>query len=233
MSDTRPPEEWTEPDSVLPGSNGESDQPNASGVTSGNGLNRPGNGRHRSEPARPAREIDIDAFCRGERFEIVLEQFGPLIHSVAHSYAVDGDEEEDLYQEACIRIYEGRHTFRDGSLSVWIYRTADRSCRNWVRARSSRQAATERYSAANPNGLLASGAPSNPWKHMLRLEENARLNRALVRLGRRQVHAFVLTQVEGYSAREAARIMGAKVSTVRSHVRHAKEKLREYLEEGK
>lgn len=184
-----------------------------------------------AEPASPNREIDIGAFRRGEGFETVLEQFGPLIHYVAHHYAVDGDEVEDLYQEACIRIYERCHTFQDGSLPVWIYRTADRCCRNLVRARRSRQAATNRYSAMYPSDVAAPAAPTSPWRHVLRAEAEARLRRALARLSERQAHAFVLTQVEGYSAREAARIMGAAVSTIRSNVRHARKKLRKYWKE--
>ena len=223
MSDARPPEDRAVPDTVPPVSDGESDRTKGSRVASGNDLDRP-------EPARPKREIDIGAFRRGEGFETVLEEFGPLIHTVAHRYAGDADEEEDLYQEACIRIYSQCHTFQDGSLPVWIYRTADRCCRNFVRARRSRQAVTERFSTASQNGRPTTGA-TDPWKHVVRVETNLRLRRALAQLSARQAHAFVLTQVEGYSAREAARIMDAGVSTVRSNLRHARKKLREYWKE--
>lgn len=223
MSDALPPEDRAVPDTVLPVGDVDGEQTNGSHVTSGNDVDRP-------KPARAKREIDIGAFRRGEGFETVLEEFGPLIHSVAHRYAGDADEEEDLYQEACIRIYEQCHTFQDGSLSVWIYRTADRWCRNLVRARKSRQAATERFSSASQNGRPNNEA-TDPWEHVLRVETDLRLRRGLAKLSARQVNAFVLTQAEGYSAREAARIMDASVSTVRSNVRHAKKKLREYWEE--
>lgn len=223
MSDALPPEDRAVPDAVLPVGDGDSEQTRGSHVTSGNDVDRP-------EPARAKREIDIGAFRRGEGFETVLERFGPLIHSLAHRYAGDADEEEDLYQEACIRIYEQCHTFQDGSLSVWIYRTADRWCRNFVRARKSRQAATERFSSASQNGRPPDEA-SDPWEHVLRVETKLRLSRGLGKLSARQANAFVLTQVEGYSARQAARIMDASVSTVRSHLRHARKRLREHWEE--
>lgn len=223
MSDAPPSEDRTAPDTALFVGAGERDRTLESRVTSGNDLNR-------LDPARARREIDIGAFRAGERFETVLEEFGPLIHSLAHRYAVDADHEEDLYQEACIRIYQQCHTFQHGSLSVWIYRTADRCCRNSVRARKSRQAATERFSAASQNDRPTSGA-TDPWKHVLRVEADLRLRRWLVQISARQAHAFVLTQVEGYSAREAARIMDASVSTVRSNLRHARKKLRELYKE--
>lgn len=207
-----------------PRSRDEDDQPRASGVATGNGPDP-------SAPTPPKGRIDNAASRRGEGFETVLVRFGPLIHAVAHRYAKDGDEEEDLYQEACMRIWEGRRLFRKGSLSVWIFRTADRCCRNAVRARKSRRAAAERYGAANPNGISPHRASADPWKHVLRVEAGARIGQALARLGARQSQAFVLTEVEGYSTREAARIMGARVSTIRSHIRHANKKLRKYLKE--
>ena len=223
MSDARPHEDRAVSDTVPPVNDGECDQTKGSRVACGNGLDR-------SEPARPKREIDIGAFRRGEGFETVLEAFGPLIHSLAHRYAGDADEEADLYQEACIRIYSQCHTFQEGSLPVWIYRTADRCCRNFARARRSRKAATERFATASQNGRPTAAA-TDPWKHVVRMETNLRLRRALARLSARQAHVFVLTQVEGYSAREAARIMDVSVSTVRSNLRHARKKLREYLKE--
>ena len=212
------------PNSVPRRSNDEDDQPKTSGVATGN-VPDP------SALIPPKGKTNNAAFRRGEGFETVLERFGSLIHSVAHRYAEDGDEEEDLYQEACIRVWERRHSFRKGSLSVWIFRTVDRCCRNSVRCRKSRKTAAERYAAENPNGIFPHRASADPWQHVLRLELNARIRLALARLGTRQLHAFVLTEVEGYSARDAARIMGVKVSTIRSHIRHAKKKLREYLKE--
>ncbi len=224
MSDPHTPVGGTEPDDAQPDAQDADEPSQSSGATSGNGLDR-------SEPARPKREIDLAAFRRGEGFEAVLAKFGPMIHSVAHRYAEDGDEEKDLYQEACFRIWAGRETFRDGALHVWIFRTADRCCRNLIRTRKSRQAATERYADANPNGVLPSGVSADPWKHMLGVEARERIKRALDQLGGRLAHAYILTEIEGYSAREAAEIMGGKASTIRSLVRHAKRKLRDYLKE--
>lgn len=107
MSDPQTPAGSSESENVQPGARDAAERAQSSGATTGNGLDR-------SEPARPKREIDLAAFRRGEGFEIVLMEFGPMIHSVAHRYAEDIDEEEDLYQEACVRIWEGRETFREG-----------------------------------------------------------------------------------------------------------------------
>ena len=185
----------------------------------------------RSEPANPTGGIDIDAFRRGEQFEAVLEQFGPLVYSVARRYAVDGDEVDDMYQEICIRIYERCDTFRGGSLGAWIHRIAENVCRNRLRAGESRRAATERYASAHPNGLPPSGAPTDPLEHVVSVESARRIGEAIARLSRRQADVFVLIRIQGYTPRDVAKIMDIKEATVRSNLRHATDKLRVYLKE--
>ena len=61
----------------------------------------------------------------------------------------------------------------------------------------------------------------------------ANVTRALDAIPDQQAKAFRLVQIEGYSAREAARIMDSKRRTVRSNLRHARKKLREQLAELK
>lgn len=190
-----------------------------------------GNDPPRSESASPAGGIDIDAFRRGEQFEVVLEQFDRLIYSVARRYAIDGDQRDDMYQEICIRIYERCDTFRGGSLGAWIHRIAENICRNRLRAGESRRAATERYASAHPNGLPPSGAPTDPLEHVVSVESAERIGEALAQLSRRQADVFVLIRIEGYTPRDVAKIMDIKEATVRSNLRHATNKLREFLKE--
>ena len=190
-----------------------------------------GDGRDPSEPAGTSERIDIAAFRQGDGFETVLEHYGSLIHSVAHTYAIDGDEQEDLYQKTCIRIYERHASFSGaGSLASWINRIAHSTCLNAGRARANRRAATDRYSANKASAISSHGGCTDPWEHTVAVDLRARLRRALAKLGERQASAFVLTQVEGYSASEAAGIMGLAESTARSNLRHARRRLRELLE---
>ena len=190
-----------------------------------------GDGRDPSVPVGTSERIDIAAFRQGDGFETFLVHYGSLIHSVAHTYAIDGDEQEDLYQKTCIRIFERRASFSGaGSLASWINRIAHSTCLNAGRARANRRAATDRYSANKASAISSHGGRTDPWEHTVAVDVRAKLRRALAKLGERQASAFVLTQVEGYSASEAAGIMGLAESTVRSNLRHARRRLRELLE---
>ena len=186
-----------------------------------------GDGRDPSESVETNERIDIAAFRQGDGFETFLVHYGSLIHSVAHTYAIDGDEHEDLYQKICIRVYERRASYSGaGSLASWINRIAHSTCLNAGRSQANRMAATDRYSANKGRH----GGHTDPWEHTVAADFRARLRRALAKLGERQASAFVLTQIEGYSASEAAGIMGLAESTVRSNLRHARRRFRELLE---
>lgn len=77
--------------------------------------------------------IDIEAFHRGdpEAFRVLLESHGHLIRSITASYAGDGDERDDLYQEVCVRIWKQRHRYEHrGSLSGWIAKLTHYHARN-------------------------------------------------------------------------------------------------------
>lgn len=190
-----------------------------------------GDGRNPSEPVGRSEPFDIAGFRQGRGFERLLDRFGSLIHSIAHTYASDGDEQDDLYQKICIRVYERRASFSGaGSLASWINRIAHSTCRNVRRARANRTAAIDRYSAHEASTISSLGVRTDPWEHTAAADFRARLRRALAQLGERQATAFVLTQVEGYSSSEAAGIMGLAESTVRSNLRHARRRLRELLE---
>lgn len=208
-------------------------------------LPEPGNRRAQARPMLPGSSdsssqvetangrvvIDTEAFREGKAFETVLEQFGPLILSVARRYALDTDDWEDLYQEICLRVYDRRASYSGlGSMGGWVNTVAHRTCRNWRRKRLARSAVMERYAAEQAVSTPSSGRGANPLDQVIASEFEGKVGRALARLSARQADAFILTQVEGYDAREASQIMGVRVATVRSNLRHARRKLREFAE---
>jgi hypothetical protein len=71
--------------------------------------------------------------------------------------------------------------------------------------------------------------PSTPEDRAQRRELAESLTRALDQLPSEQRDALVLCEVEERSAKEAARIVGAKEATIRTRVFHAKKKLRALL----
>lgn len=187
-------------------------------------------------PATERDAIDGEAFRDGddECFRAVLDRFESLIRSVVFSYADSDDEREDLYQEVCIRILEKRAKYREqDSMGGWIRTVARHVARNWRDSRLAREAAKDGYATAIAPIKAAAHITEDPSRLLNYKECLANVTRALDGIPDQQARAFRLVQIEGYSAKEAAQIMGSKRRTVRSNLRHARRKLREQLAELK
>lgn len=178
--------------------------------------------------------FDIEAFRRGdpECFRQVLKRFGSLIRNIVASYAPDVDDQDDLYQLVSIRLLTQRGRYEDwGAMRGWVTRLAHNCCRNWFEARNARKSALDKY-AVEVIPIEDSGAI---------LEDPARLldyrgfweslAKALNGMPPRQAQAFTLVHIEGRTPAAAARKMRISTATVRSHIRSARETLRELLEE--
>lgn len=180
--------------------------------------------------------IDGEAFRDGDEgcFRAVLDRFGSLIRKVVWSYADSDDDREDLYQEICIRILEQRGRYREqGTMGGWIGTVARNMAQDWRAARSAHESAKDRYSTAVVPIEAASRIAEDPSRLLNYREFLSNVKRVLDALPDRQAMAFRLVHIEGYSPKEAGRILKVATATVRSNLRHAREKLREQLEELK
>ena len=178
--------------------------------------------------------IDGVAFRDGDDdcFRTVLNRYEPLIRSVVSSYADSDDDREDLYQDVCVRMLEQRGRYREqGSMGGWIRTVARHVARNWRESRSARASAKDSYLTATAPIEAARHITEDPSRLLKYKEFLANVTRALDAVPDQQATAFRLVQIEGYSAKEAARIMEVKTATVRSNVRYARKKLRERLAE--
>lgn len=178
--------------------------------------------------------IDCVAFRNGddECFRAILSRFGPLIRKTVWSYADSADDREDLYQEVCIRILEQRHKYRErGSPGAWIGTVARHVARNWGASRSALESAKDRYATATAPIEAAGHITADPSRLLNYKDFLTKLTQALDVIPDQQAKAFRLVQIEGYSAKEAARILDAEPATVRSNLRHARKKLRKQLGE--
>ncbi|MBD5279370.1 MAG: sigma-70 family RNA polymerase sigma factor [Bacteroides sp.] len=80
-----------------------------------------------------------DTGSLSSRFDSLLREHGPLISRICFSYAVDGDDYQDLRQDVLLNIWKGLANFRGDSSSVtWVYRVALNTCVSTVRKRSAR-----------------------------------------------------------------------------------------------
>lgn len=176
--------------------------------------------------------FDIDRFAAGDpkHVEEVVRGYSPLVLVVCQSFARDYDHAQDLYQDtwktvlARARSYGGDSSFRS-----WLYKVATNVCLSDRRAGQATADGMALYATQTTAG--------NGWTHVDPLAETERrelhraIHRALPVLSEGQREALLLRVMEGRSTAEVAEFMGVTPATVRSHVRHALNRLRHLTED--
>jgi RNA polymerase sigma-70 factor (ECF subfamily) len=160
-----------------------------------------------------ARERDVAA---------AVARWSPRMLALALRYATNSDEAHDIVQEAWIRAYRNRRSFRGrGSFSGWLLTI----CRN---------VAVSRVRSRTPSGRSADGTPQAvpgpDAEHHDSLRRRAVLD-AVLTLPERQRETVTLRLLEGCSTRETAERLGCAEGTVKAALHAALNTLRPQLED--
>lgn len=198
--------------------------------------------------ANPAGRIGPDAERSDEEFE---RRVRPLRREIkVHCYRMLGSvhEAEDLLQETLLRAWRSFQSFEDkGTFRAWLYRIATNACLNALEARKSAQRLLpdQLGPASKPEHV---GAPSTEvaWLEPLpdsdldtvadeapgpeaRLSSRQAVRLAFVatlqQLPPRQRAALLLCDVLGWTAAEAAGLLGDSTASINSAIQRARETL--------
>ena len=141
-------------------------------------------------------------------FEDAMRQHQRMVMSVAYRLLGSTEDAQDAAQEVFFRLYRNWSRIDHArDLAPWLYRVTVNVCRD---ARH-----------ASPGEVREPGR-SDPTETRIAIEQG------LARLGPKEREALVLRDVEGLETAEVARILGAAEATVRSHIRNARNKLRQF-----
>ena len=172
-----------------------------------------------------SRFLSLDQeYCRR-----VVREYSPLVMSVCNSYARDSDHAQDLYQESWLKVCASARSYRStGSFRGWLGRLTRNVCVSDFRSRKSAAKGRARYRSEVAGGQPIERTP-DPLESRERDERHQTIREALERLPKRERQALSLRLIEQRSPREVARIMGVTPATVRSHIRHAVQRLRKRM----
>jgi len=182
-----------------------------------------------------------------DAFRLLVEPLRARLH--AHCYRMLGSshDAEDALQEALVRAWRGLDGF-DGrsALGSWLYRIATNTCLNAIKKRPKRvlpidcgrPSADPHDAAAEPllesvwiepyaDGQLVPASPAG--RHEQRESVELAFVAALQHLSAHQRAALLLTEVLGFSAREAADALQTTVASVNSALQRARRRLGERL----
>lgn len=176
----------------------------------------------RTETGRPA----------GDRYsnfsEVALQQVDAL-YGYALTLTRDTVEAEDLVQETYLRAIRGRHKLAANSnIRSWLFVILRHAWLNQVRHARSGPAFSE-LEAEEANSSCIDVRAADPYVLYLRKLERAEIQQAINSLPTLHREIIVLRDIEGFSYREIASMLGCPAGTVMSRLGRAREKLRQIL----
>ncbi len=159
------------------------------------------------------------------------------LHLHCYRMLASFDDAEDAVQEALLRAWRGREGLSHGpEYRAWLYRIATNVCLDMLRQRSRQAAAVTTYADVPwlqpyPDLLLDEVSVGDEPADVAIERETIELAflAALQVLPPRQRAALIVRDVLGWSAADAAALLGISVAAANSAVQRARSQLREHL----
>jgi len=158
-----------------------------------------------------------------------------VVWQVARQTAAEGQDPEDLVQETYLRAYAGFGSYRGGNTRAWLAAICLNAARSQARRRRRRP-----WEVPGPALLDAL-----PWSRadggesvadvadvVIADLEAEKVSSCLALLPKPQRVCIVLVDVAGYTAREAAEVLGCPRGTVLARVHRGRRRLAQLLTEA-
>jgi RNA polymerase sigma-70 factor (ECF subfamily) len=166
---------------------------------------------------------------RHSAFERILFTYEKLIWHIAHRYISSNEDAEDIFQEACIKIYSGLPSVvmpESGTLKSWVCAVTANACLDFLRKQKAKP-----ESGQLTEEIAASKALSVPSAEEEALAENRaeEILNALDKLQDNHKTLIILRDMNGLSYQELAEAAGVNINTVKSRLSRAREALKKIV----
>ncbi len=185
--------------------------------------------------AEELEEIDDDElvtnFQNGDKsaFNTLVLKYQNRIAKLIYRHTNDAETTKDLCQETFLKAYKSLPKFkRESAFYSWLYRIAINCCIDHARQQNRRKTVSYDELPVEPEELLVSKHPSP--SHLVEMEELGDIiNKAVNQLPTKQQHVFRLRYEKKLKIKEVAVRINRSEGTVKTHLHHAHQRLRELL----
>jgi RNA polymerase sigma-70 factor (ECF subfamily) len=165
------------------------------------------------------------------RFEVEAVPLLPRCYAAAYRLTGNSADAEDLVQETYLRAYRGFHGFEPGTnLSAWLQRILRNTFINSFRKAQLRPRAVFEDWEQNP-AVMQRTAHDSAESTVIAALPDERLRAALSSLSVKYRQVVLLSDVDGFSYKEIAGIVGIPLGTVMSRLHRGRKALRECLQQ--
>lgn len=161
-------------------------------------------------------------------FQELFSRFRPKIFRTALRILKEEHTAEDALQETFINIYRAADKFRgDSKIGTWINRITVNVCLEILRKNKKHRQRTDED--ISEDATLKDSSAATPFEKVRQLEVRKRVHRALDRVGQKHRDVVRLHDLEGFTIREIAGILGIAEGTVKSRLFYGREALKRQL----
>ena len=165
-------------------------------------------------------------------FDALVTKYQYKVVNLVTRFVKDGDEAQDVAQEAFIKAYRGITKFRgDSAFYTWLYRIAINSAKNYIvsQSRKTPAYAVDVEDAEHMESATVMRDLDTPEGSMLTQEIENTVYQAIKELPEDLKTAITLRELEGMSYEEIANVMECPIGTVRSRIFRAREAIDKHL----
>jgi len=166
-------------------------------------------------------------------FKELYQQHHKKVFNVALNIVRHVEDAEDIVQEVFVEVHRSQHLFKEESaVFTWIYRITVNKSLDFLRAKRSKKRfafLTNLFNRETGEQLHEASHFDHPGVELEKKERTQILFKAIDTLPENQRTAFVLTQIEQFTQKEAGAIMNVGEKAVESLIQRAKANLRKEL----
>lgn len=162
-------------------------------------------------------------------FEQLVTPLEQLLWRICWRYTRHREDAADCLQDTMVKAWRQLPGFRgEGDFEAWMCRICTTCCLDFLRSRTRRTA--DSIDALRETGFDPRDQAPQPHEAAEQREEREALARAIDDLPPDMREALVLSQLEGLSYEDVARLTGASIGTVKSRISRARQKLLQYMD---